>query len=72
MRKYTVASCSLGTFFNQAMEDAIRRNRMRRLELTASLVISSDENAVDTVKRIQGMVRDGALVIGSVHIRHTL
>ena len=68
MRKYTVASCSLGTYFNQSMEDAIRANRMKRLELSGSLVTSTDETAQDTVKRIQGMVKDGVLVIGSVHI----
>lgn len=70
MRKYILASSTLGTWFDQAMEDAIRANKFRQLELSAGLLYYEEnkERSDETIRRIQNMVKDGALVIGSVHI----
>jgi len=68
MRKYTLASSTLGTYFKEPIELAIRRNRIHRLELASHLLEEDDANAKEAVERILNMVRDGALVIGSVHI----
>lgn len=68
MRKYTIASCSLGSFVNEKMEQSMRKSRIRRLELTGSLCTREEDDAVETVRRLQSMVQDGSWVIGSVHI----
>ena len=68
MRKYTLASSTLGTYFKEPIEQAIRRNRMRRLEFASHLLEEDSADAKEAVLRTRNMVRDGALVIGSVHI----
>ncbi len=67
-RKYMVAACSVGGHITQEMERSIRNSNMRVMEFSAGIFREEGKEAQESIARVQNMVKDGALTIGSVHI----
>ncbi len=68
IRKYMVAACSVGGHITAEMERSIRNSNMKVMEFSSGIFLEDVPEAAESVRRIQNMVKDGDLTIGSVHI----
>lgn len=68
MRKYLLASSTLGGKVTEPIAQAIRRNRFHTLELAARFLYEDTPEAKESVRLMSEMLKEGTLSIGSVHI----